>query len=494
MDVLANYTTYQTFWRIEKATEEDPEYDAKKARRAIARFVSLHPHHLAQKAEIIVEHFRQHTAKEMGGLAKAMVVTSSRLHAVRYKQAIDKYINAKGYADIKTLVAFSGKIDDGTGRPLTETNMNGFPESQTAEEFATPDYGVLIVAEKFQTGFDQPLLHTMYVDKPLVGLAAVQTLSRLNRIHPLKESTFVLDFRNDTEDIVEAFEQFHGCTVAPPTDPTSSGTPGGASMTSTCCAPRRSRRRCPRCSAPAPPRRSARRRPTPPSAPAKARFEALDDERAPGVPRRAHPLRADLLVRLPDRRLHRPLARARLRVLPSALALPPRHRHRRAARPGHRGRAHPPAPPDDLQRRALADRGESARCGRSSARAGAGQQELDLEHLSSIVEVLNDRFGTDLTDVDKLLLRPVRGELGRRRRAVDQAQQQHASRTSAWCSTRSSCRPIITRVDANDEIFKRILDDEEFRRHSRQVLPAEGLRAVARGPLRHQRSSDESRG
>src|SRR5680860_749474 len=219
MDVLANYTTYQTFWKIEKATREDPEYDAKKARRAIARFVSLHPHHLAQKAEIIVEHFREHTAKEMRGLAKAMVVTSSRLHAVRYKQNIDKYIKAQGYTDIKTLVAFSGKIDDGSGKPLTETNMNGLPESRTAEEFATPEYGVLIVAEKFQTGFDQPLLHTMYVDKTLVGLAAVQTLSRLNRIHPLKESTFVLDFRNETEDIVDAFEQFHGCTVAPPTDP-----------------------------------------------------------------------------------------------------------------------------------------------------------------------------------------------------------------------------------------------------------------------------------
>jgi type I restriction enzyme R subunit len=171
MDVLANYTTYKTFWKIEKKTEEDPEYDAKKARRAIARFVDLHPYQLAQKAEIIVEHFRAHTAKEMGGLAKAMVVTSSRLHAVRYKQNIDKYLNAKGYTDIKTLVAFSGKIDDGTGQPLTESNMNGFPESRTAEEFGTPDYAVLIVAEKFQTGFDQPLLHTMYVDKTLVGLA-----------------------------------------------------------------------------------------------------------------------------------------------------------------------------------------------------------------------------------------------------------------------------------------------------------------------------------
>ncbi len=130
MDVLANYTTYQTFWKIEKQTEDDPEYDAKKARRAIARFVSLHPYHLAQKAEIIVEHFRHHTAKEMGGLAKAMVVTSSRLHAVRYKQHIDKYIDAGGYGEIKTLVAFSGKIDDGSGMALTETNMNGFPESR----------------------------------------------------------------------------------------------------------------------------------------------------------------------------------------------------------------------------------------------------------------------------------------------------------------------------------------------------------------------------
>jgi type I restriction enzyme R subunit len=158
MDVLANYTTYQTFWKIEKATEEDPEYDAKKARRAIARFVSLHPYHLAQKSEIIVEHFRQHTSKEMGGLAKAMVVTSSRLHAVRYKQNIDKYIGQKGYANIRTLVAFSGPIDDGSGVPLTESNMNGFPKARTAEEFSTPEFGVLIVAEKFQTGFDQPIM------------------------------------------------------------------------------------------------------------------------------------------------------------------------------------------------------------------------------------------------------------------------------------------------------------------------------------------------
>ncbi len=219
LDVLSNYTTYQTFWRIEKAVADDPAYEASKARQAIARFVSLHPHNLAQKAEIIVEHFRQHTAFKIGGAAKAMVVTSSRLHAVRYKQALERYIKDKDYRDLAVLVAFSGKVIDETGFSFTESGMNGFPESQTAERFGSDEYQVMIVAEKFQTGFDQPLLHTMYVDKVLTGLNAVQTLSRLNRIHPLKTDTFVLDFRNDTDDIVKAFEPYFGKTVAPPTDP-----------------------------------------------------------------------------------------------------------------------------------------------------------------------------------------------------------------------------------------------------------------------------------
>jgi type I restriction enzyme R subunit len=219
LDVLANYTTYKTFWRIEKIVTDDPTYEASKAHRAIARFVSLHPYNLAQKAEIIVEHFRTYTTTKIGGRAKAMVVTSSRLHAVRYKQAIDAYISKKGYSDIASLVAFSGKVIDEKGLTWTEAGLNRFSEAQTAERFATEDYQVLIVAEKFQTGFDQPLLHTMYVDKVLTGLAAVQTLSRLNRIHPLKNDTFILDFRNETDDIVEAFEPYYGRTIAPPTDP-----------------------------------------------------------------------------------------------------------------------------------------------------------------------------------------------------------------------------------------------------------------------------------
>ncbi len=218
LDVLKYYTTYATYWKVGKAVADDPEYDTRLARRSIARFVALHPHNLAQKAEIIVEHFREHTRRKIAGKGKAMVVTSSRLHAVRYKRAIDAYLHEKGYADTKALVAFSGKVDD-TGIDYTESSMNTFPESQTATRFAGPEYGVLIVAEKFQTGYDQPLLHTMFVDKTLVGLAAVQTLSRLNRIHPEKVDTFVLDFRNEAEDITEAFEPWYETTVAIPTDP-----------------------------------------------------------------------------------------------------------------------------------------------------------------------------------------------------------------------------------------------------------------------------------
>ena len=218
LDVLANYTTYKTYWKIEKAVADDPQYESIKARRAIARFVQLHPYQLAQKAEIIVEHFRTHIANKIAGQAKAMVVTSSRVHAVRYKQSLDKYINEKGYTDLRTLVAFSGRVLDG-GDAFTESNMNQFPESETVRRFNTAEYQVLIVAEKFQTGFDQPLLHTMYVDKLLSGLAAVQTLSRLNRIYPLKSDTFVLDFRNETDAIVKAFEPYYGKTMAPPTDP-----------------------------------------------------------------------------------------------------------------------------------------------------------------------------------------------------------------------------------------------------------------------------------
>ena len=218
LDVLSNYTTYETFFHLEKAITNDPTYQTTKARRAIARFITLHEHNLAQKSEIVVEHFRAHIAHKIAGQAKAMVVCSSRPHAVRFWLALRKYVADHGYG-IGVLVAFSDAVSVNGDDPVTEAKCNGFPESQTAERFDTDDYQIMVVAEKFQTGFDQPKLYAMYVDKTLTGLAAVQTLSRLNRTHPDKDGTFILDFVNDANDIAAFFEPYYGKTVAPPSDP-----------------------------------------------------------------------------------------------------------------------------------------------------------------------------------------------------------------------------------------------------------------------------------
>ncbi|MFC7137298.1 hypothetical protein ACFQRB_14255 [Halobaculum litoreum] len=212
LDVLQNYTTYETFYGIAKAIEEDPEVPEKKAVKAVSKYLKLHPHNISQKVEIIVEHFREHTSKKIGGKAKAMIVTSSRKAAVRYKKAIDEYTDEQGY-DLGTLVAFSGTVEDG-GIEYTEEGMNdGIKESELPSVFDTPEHRVLVVADKYQTGFDQPRLHTMYVDKRLSGIQAVQTLSRLNRRYAGKDDTFVLDFENDHEDIREAFEPYYEKTT-----------------------------------------------------------------------------------------------------------------------------------------------------------------------------------------------------------------------------------------------------------------------------------------
>lgn len=217
LDVLKHYTTYEAYFRVAQSAEDDPHVERKKAARALARFLTLHPHNLAQKTEVMVEHFRTHVKHKIGGRAKAMVVTDSRLHAVRYKQAFDHYIKANGYKDVKSLVAFSGVLPDpdAPGKSWTEVAMNdGIKESELPEKFDTDAYQVLLVAEKYQTGFDQPLLHTMYVDKKLSGIQAVQTLSRLNRTCAGKEDTFVLDFRNKPGEIFKAFKPFYEQTPA----------------------------------------------------------------------------------------------------------------------------------------------------------------------------------------------------------------------------------------------------------------------------------------
>ena len=220
LDVLEQYIDYNTYYGLAKRAADDPDFPKRKAAAALARFAQLHPHNLSQKTEVIMEHFRNKVRHHMDGRAKAMVVTSGRLHAVRYMQAFQRYLAQHQYDDIRPLVAFSGTVSDPeTGEEFTEPGMNidvvtGRPISEAAlpGRFASPDYQILLVAEKYQTGFDQPLLQAMYVDKRLDGVQAVQTLSRLNRTAPGKAPPFVLDFVNDPEDIRSAFKPYYDRT------------------------------------------------------------------------------------------------------------------------------------------------------------------------------------------------------------------------------------------------------------------------------------------
>lgn len=209
LDVLKNYMTYDTYFKIGKTIADDPRYDKSKGNKALGKFLSLHPHNLAQKTQIMVEHFRTVTKNKIGGNAKAMLVTGSRLHAVRYYFAFKDYIKKMGYEnELGILVAFSGTVPD-NGEEYTETGINKIKESELPKTFHGKEYQVLLVAEKYQTGFDEPLLHTMFVDKKLSGVKAVQTLSRLNRTCKGKEDTFVLDFVNSAGDIKKSFEPYY---------------------------------------------------------------------------------------------------------------------------------------------------------------------------------------------------------------------------------------------------------------------------------------------
>jgi type I restriction enzyme R subunit len=218
LDVLENYATFKSYFNLLKKIQDDPSYDRTKAIALLKSFVDLHEHTIHKKVAIMVEHFVGQTMGRIGGKAKAMIVTRSRLHAVRYRLAVDEYLKKKGYL-FRALVAFSGTVRDG-GMDYTEANMNGIPDSQTAETFKRDENKLLVVANKFQTGFDQPLLHTMYVDKKLGGVGAVQTLSRLNRTCPGKEDTAVLDFANEQKEIQKAFQPYYDRTIlAEGTDP-----------------------------------------------------------------------------------------------------------------------------------------------------------------------------------------------------------------------------------------------------------------------------------
>jgi type I restriction enzyme, R subunit len=226
LDVLRNYTNYSTAYQIaQKSEAADEEVDSRKARKKLNLWITLHPHNIGQRVQVIVEHFRQHVQGLLSGQAKAMVVTSSRIEAVRYKLAFDKYVARLGYKDLQAMVAFSGEVLDkeSADLPLTEKSMNpGLRGRDMRKAFDTGDYQLMIVANKFQTGFDQPKLCAMYVLKRLSGVDCVQTLSRLNRIYPGKKETgtFVLDFVNDPQEVLESFLKYHKtATLADVSDP-----------------------------------------------------------------------------------------------------------------------------------------------------------------------------------------------------------------------------------------------------------------------------------
>jgi type I restriction enzyme R subunit len=225
LDVLQNYTSYSLAFRLAQDGQSvsDEEVEQSAAKKKLMGWVKLHPHNIAQKVEIIVEHFRQFVWPLLDGKAKAMVVVGSRKEAVRWKLALDKYIKAKGYP-LGSLVAFSGEVkDDESGpEPFTEhsSSLNPGLKGDIREAFKGDEYQILLVANKFQTGFDQPLLCGMYVDRRLSGIQAVQTLSRLNRCHPGKTTTYVVDFANEPNDILESFKAYYETAeLAEATDP-----------------------------------------------------------------------------------------------------------------------------------------------------------------------------------------------------------------------------------------------------------------------------------
>ena len=223
MDVLTNYTPVSRYFNLVKSIDDDPQFDSKRARSKLRRYVENHEYAIAQKAGIIVDHFNDSVfkPKKMGGEARAMVVVDGVDRAIRYYNAI-KGIITERELPFRPLVAFSGarKVEGIYDQEVSEAQLNGFPESRTAEEFQKDPYRILICADKFQTGYDEPLLHTMYVDKHLSGIRAVQTLSRLNRFHPKKSDTFILDFLNTTDVIQESFADYYRTTIlSDETDP-----------------------------------------------------------------------------------------------------------------------------------------------------------------------------------------------------------------------------------------------------------------------------------
>ena len=468
LDVLKNYTTYKTYCGLLKACEDDPNVERKKAARALARFMRLHPHNIAQKTRVIVEHFQATTRHKIGGRAKAMVVTGSRLEAIRYKQSFDDYIRQKRYA-IKTLVAFSGVVQDNKLPDVayTEEQMNnGIRQKELPERFATQEFQVLLVAEKYQTGFDQPLLHTMYVDKRLAGIQAVQTLSRLNRIHPLKEDTFVLDFVNDPDEIRDAFKiHYEGAKMGEEVDPAhmyavkaaldASGIYLGEEVERFCDVYFKPRRR-----------QSARDHQTMNAAldPAVSRFAALlnaDEDEAElwrGKVQALRNLYSFLSQIIPYQDSDLEKLYVFLRHL--AAKLP-----RRQSGPAYQF-------DDDVRLEyyrlqkisegsiSLADGEASALDGPTEV--GTGQARDEAVPLSQLIDVVNERFGTDFNQADQLFFDQVL-ETAVGDAALREAAAANPEDKFELLLARLLERFFTERMDQNEEIFVRYMNDASFR-------------------------------
>ena len=483
LDVLEHYTTYATYYKLLKACEEDPNVERKQAARALARFMRLHPYNIAQKTEVMVEHFQTVTRHKIGGRAKAMVVTGSRLEAVRYKQSFDDYIEQKRYP-IKTLVAFSGTVQDDKHPDVeyTEVKMNqGIREKELPEKFATQEYQVLLVAEKYQTGFDQPLLHTMYVDKRLAGIQAVQTLSRLNRTHPLKEDTFVLDFVNDREEIREAFKVYYeGAEMGEEVDPGKMYEVKGDLDASGIYLEEEIRRFC-AVYFKAKQRQSVQDHKEMNAAldPAVSRFNELWEEDEDG----AELLRGKIQV---FRNLYGFLSQIipyqdtdleRLHVFLRHLA--PKLRKRRSGPAYHFD--------DDVRLdyyrlQKISEGSISLREGEAHAldgpkEVGSGEVHEESVPLSQLIDIVNERFGTDFNQADQLFFDHI----------VEAAIADDGMRQAAAVNPEDKFELVfrslldqifVERMDQNEAIYKRYMNDDTFQQTVRNWMAAEAYRRL----------------
>ena len=487
LDVLKHYTTYATYYKLLKASEDDPDVERKKAARALARFLRLHPHNVAQKTEVMVEHFQAVTRHRIGGRAKAMLVTGSRLEAVRYKQSFDRYIAGKGYA-IRTLVAFSGAVRDDKLPDVeyTEVKMNlGIREKELPEKFATQEYQVLLVAEKYQTGFDQPLLHTLFVDKRLAGIQAVQTLSRLNRTHALKEDTFVLDFVNDRDEIRDAFKVYYeGAEMGDEVDPARMYAVKGELDASGVYLDEEVERFCAVYFKPRP-RQSVQDHLTMNAAldPAVSRFAALqrdDEEQAElwrGKVRAFRNLYGFLSQVIPYQ--DSDLERLYVFLRHLAAKLP-----RRGSGPAYQF-------DDDVRLeyyrlQKISEGSISLQEGKARAldgptEVGSGAAREEALPLSQLIDIVNERFGTDFNPADQLffdqIVEAAVGDDGLRQAAAVNAEDKFALAFGNLLE-----RLFVERMDQNEEIFVRFMNDATFQRVVTAWMASETYRRLRATP------------